>query len=58
MALHLLQALIFSLWAVLMVRLFRRALNAHQAVAMKKRRQAHATPSHSKPMAVRVGAHG
>lgn len=58
MALHLLQALIFSLWAVLMLRLFRRALSAHQAVAMKKRRQTHGSPTHPKPMAVRVGAHG
>lgn len=50
---HLLQALIFSLWAVLMLRLYTRATRMQQAVAMKKRK-AHTGTHHAKPMAVRV----
>lgn len=57
MALQLLQALIISTWAVLMLKLFKRALKAHQSVAMKKRKAGHAKPEHAaKPMAIRVGA--
>lgn len=52
---HFLQAIIFSLWAVLMLRLFNRAHKLHSAVAMKKRKAAHPKPvHHAGPMAVRV----
>lgn len=52
---HLLQAIIFSLWAVLMFRLFQRAHKLHAAIALKKRKNAHLKHSEpAVPMAVRV----
>lgn len=46
------QSILFSLWAVLILRLFKRAQQLQQAVAMKKRKP-HA-PRPAVPMAVRA----
>jgi len=51
---HLFQALSFSLWAVLMGRLYQRAYRLQAAVAMKKRKAAKG--QHAEPMAVRVSS--
>jgi hypothetical protein len=52
---QLLQALIFSLWAILMGRLFQRAYRLQVAVAMKKRKVPQ-KPDRDEPMAVRVNS--
>jgi hypothetical protein len=56
-SLHLLQAIFFSLWAVLMLRLYRRAHRLHQTAAQRQRNAAGIPAAASAaPMAVRIQA--
>lgn len=55
MSLHLIQAILFSLWAMIMLRMFRRAHKLHLAVAMKKRKNQLPKPLQpDQPMAIRI----
>lgn len=54
MNLHLIQAILFSLWAVLMLRLFRRAHRMHKAAVLKRQAAVHGTDDPKEPMAVKV----
>lgn len=51
---HLLQAIVYSLWAVLMLRMYGRAKRLHLSVAMKKKRAALKVAAQAAPMAVKV----
>ena len=52
---HLIQAILFSFWAVLMLRLFRRALKMHRRVQAKQRPVFEPPSAASdEPMAIKV----
>lgn len=53
---HLIQAIFFSLWAVLILRMFRRAFRLHRRVALKQRRALEHRHDADGPMAIRVSS--